>query len=74
MSICFEVLSASVGSIKLLLGGCLAWQGVGHGVCISGHIPGGSDLRCWQPYAVCVKRLSPVVHTSRVLSLPLHNR
>ena len=33
-----------------------AWQGVGHGVCISGHLPGGSDLRCWQPYDVCGER------------------
>ena len=24
-----------------------AWQGVGHGVGVSGHLLGGSDLRCW---------------------------
>ena len=29
-----------------------AWQGVGHGVGVSGHLLGGSDLRCWQPFGV----------------------
>ena len=29
------------------------WQGVGHGVDVSGHLLGGSDLDCWQPFGVC---------------------
>ena len=40
-----------------------AWQGVGHGVGVSGHLLGGSDLRCWQPFGVCGEGLSPPVHT-----------
>ena len=36
-----------------------AWQGVGHGVGVSGHLLGGSDLPCWQPFGVCGERLSP---------------
>ena len=31
-----------------------AWQGVDHGVGVSGHLLGGSYLRrCWQPFGVC---------------------
>ena len=30
-----------------------AWQGVGHGVGVSGHLLGGNDLRCRQPFGVC---------------------
>ena len=44
-----------------------AWQGVGHGVGVSSHLLGGSDLRCWQPFGVCGEVLSPPVHTGRVL-------
>ena len=44
-----------------------AWQDVGHGVGVSGHLLGGSDLSCWQPIGVCEEGLSPPVHTSRVL-------
>ena len=44
-----------------------AWQGVGHGVGVSGHLRGGSDLRCWRRFGVCGERLSPTVHTRRVL-------
>ena len=44
-----------------------AWQGVGHGVGVSGHLLGGSDLRWRQPFGVCGEGLSPPVHTSRVL-------
>ena len=28
------------------------WQGVCHGVGVSGHLLGGSDLRCWQPFGM----------------------
>ena len=44
-----------------------AWQDVGHGVGVSGHRLGGSDLRCWQSFGVCGEGLSPPVHASRVL-------
>ena len=44
-----------------------AWQGVGHGVGVSGHLLGGSDLRWRQPVGVCGEGLFPPVHTSRVL-------
>ena len=44
-----------------------AWQGVGHGVGVLGHILGGSDLRCRQHFGVCGEELSPPVHTSRIL-------
>ena len=44
-----------------------ACQGVGHGVGVSGHLLGGSDLRSRQPFGVCREGLSPPVHTSRVL-------
>ena len=64
---CFEVLSASVESRKLFLDGSLAWQGVGHGVGVSGHLLGGSYLRWRQPFGVYGEGLSPPVHTSRVL-------
>ena len=40
---------------------------VDHGVCISSHLLGGSDLRYWQPFGVCREGLSTPVHTSRVL-------
>ena len=43
------------------------WQGVGHGVGVSSHLLGGSDLRCGQPFGVCEEGLSPPVHKSRVL-------
>ena len=36
-----------------------AWQGVGHGVRVSGHLLGGSYLRCWQPFGVRGEGLSP---------------
>ena len=64
---CFEVLSASVESRKLFLEGSLAWQGIDHGVGVSGHLLGDSDLRCRQPFGVCEEGLSPPVHTRRVL-------
>ena len=64
---CFEVLSASVESRKLFLDVSL-WQGVGHGVGVSGHLLGGSDLRWRQPYGVYGEGLSPPVHTSRVIN------
>ena len=41
--------------------------GVGHGVGVSGHLLGCSDLLCWQPFGVCGEGLSPPVDTSRVL-------
>ena len=44
-----------------------AWQGVGHGVGVSGHLLGGSDLRCRQPIGVCGEGISLPVHSSRVL-------
>ena len=44
-----------------------AWPGVGHGVGVSGHLLGGSDLRWRQPFGVYEEELSPPVHTSRVL-------
>ena len=34
-----------------------AWQGVGHGVGVLGHILGGSDLRCRQHFGVCGEEL-----------------
>ena len=34
-----------------------AWQGVGHGVDVWDQLPGGSDLRYWQPF--CVYREVP---------------
>ena len=43
------------------------WQGVGHGVSVSGHLLGCSDLRCWQRFVVFGEGLSPPVHTIRVL-------
>ena len=45
------------------------WQGVGHGVGVSCHLLGGSDLRCCQPFGVCGEGLSPPVHISRVLGV-----
>ena len=51
-----------------------AWKGVGYGMGVSGHLLGGSDLRCWLPYHVCGEGISPAVHTSRVLNLPLNNQ
>ena len=60
-------LSASVESRKLFLDVSLCLQGVGHGVGVSGHLLGGSDLRWRQPFGVCGEGLSPPVHTSRVL-------
>ena len=62
---CFE--TASFESIKLFRDGTCAWQGVGHGVDVSGHLLGGSDLRWRQPFGVCGEGLYPPVHTSRVL-------
>ena len=64
---CFEVVSAYVESRKLFLDLSLAWQDIGHGVGVSGHLLGGSDLHCWQPFGVCGEGLSLPVHTSRVL-------
>ena len=45
------------------------WQGVGHGVGVSGHLLGGSYLRCWQPFGVCGEGLSLPVHTSMVFGV-----
>ena len=52
---CVEVLSASV----------CTWQGDGHGVDVSDHLLGGSDLRCWQPFGVCAEGLSPPVYNKQ---------
>ena len=49
-------------------------QGVGNGVDVSGHLLGGSDLRCWQHFGVCEEGVSPSVHTNRVVGWPLNNR
>ena len=46
-----------------------ACQGIGHGVGVSDHFFGGSDLRYWQPFGVCWEGLSLPVHTSRILGL-----
>ena len=42
-------------------------QGVGHGVDVSDHLLGGSDLCCWQPFGVYGEGLSLPVHTRAVL-------
>ena len=47
---------------KAVLGGRWPWNGC---LSVSGHLLGGSDLRCWQPFGVCGEGLSPPVHTSR---------
>ena len=44
-----------------------AWHVIGHGVGVSAHLRGGSDLRCWQPFGVYGEGLSPPVHISSVL-------
>ena len=45
-----------------------AWQGVGHGVGVSGHLLGGSDLRWRQPFGVCGEGLESVESAERTLS------
>ena len=46
-----------------MLDRALAMEWVG----VSGHLLGGSDLRCWRPFGVCGEGLFPPVHTGRVL-------
>ena len=55
---CFEVLSASVESIKLFLDGSLCLAGRWPCSRCLGQLIGCIDLRCRQPFGVCGEELS----------------